>query len=297
MGGGAEKAYAMRVILTGATGFVGRHLLPALSPLHEVVCIARDPDALPAEHRAAAVRADLREPLRIDSLPATADAVIHLAQAHAAFPEGAAELFAVNAAAALQLADYARRAGAGVFVLGSSGNVYAQSGHAFAEDDPLGPSDYYGETKRCAEQLVLRYNKSFRVRVLRLFAPYGPSQTGRMIPNIIGRVRRGETVTLINGGAPRINPVYIDDLTSVIARVIESDAPEVLNVAGPDVVSVRDIASIAGSALGVEPVFEDIHQPDSFDFIADTARLRTTFPDMAWTTPRGGIALTARSNL
>lgn len=297
MGGGTENAYAMRVILTGATGFVGRHLLPLLSPLHEAVCVARDPGALPAAHRAGAVRADLCAPLRIDALPAAADAVIHLAQAHAAFPEGAAELYAVNAVSALQLADYARRAGAAVFVLASSGNVYAQSGRAFAEDDPLGPPDFYGETKRCAEQLILRYNDSFRVRVLRLFAPYGPGQEGRMIPNIIGRVRRGEAVMLVNGGAPRINPVFIGDLATVIARVIESNAPEILNVAGPEVVSVRDIASIAGGALGIEPMFEDKQQSESMDFISDTARLRAVFPDMAWTSPRHGIALTAQSNL
>lgn len=287
----------MKVVITGATGFVGRHLLPVLSARHEAVCIVRDPDALSVEHRSAAVRADLREPLCLDSLPAAADAVIHLAQAHAAFPKGAADLFAVNAGAALQLAEYARRAGAGVFVLASSGNVYAQSGHAFAEEDPLGPPDYYGETKRCAEQLILRYNKSLRVCVLRLFAPYGPGQTGRMIPNIIGRVKRGETVTLVNGGAPRINPVFIDDLISVIARVIENESPEILNAAGPDVVSVRDIAAIAGSALGMEPLFEENHQTQSVDLIADTTRLRAAYPDMAWTSPGDGIALTARTYL
>ena len=279
----------MHILMTGATGFIGRALLQSPPPDHEITLLIRDPDRLPPGAGVNVVRTDLTQLPDPAALPESVDAVIHLAQASAAFPGGADALFQVNAAATQRLADYARRAGAKRFIFTSSGNVYAPGRGPLFEDTPLEPADFYGVTKLVSEKVLGCYREFFDVIILRLFAPYGPGQQGRMIPGIIERVRAGRTVTLTNGGEPRINPVYIDDLVEIFATALKLKGSHTVNVAGPEVVSVRDVANLAGAALGVQPVFEERESASHVNFIADTTRMNDLFGALKVTSPAQGI--------
>jgi nucleoside-diphosphate-sugar epimerase len=110
-----------------------------------------------------------------------------------------------------------------------------------------------------------------------------------MIPRIVDAVRDGREVTVTNGGQPRSKPIYIDDLVAVIADVLVRPFTGVLNVAGPEVVSVRDIATIAGAWLARPPVLVEQQADERWDLVADTRRLDERLPGAAWTTPREGI--------
>ena len=224
------------ILVTGAAGFIGSHLVPWLAqrnPQWQVYALVR-PGSLPptpgpgvyyvpwdlAATRPLAPHAAWDEPAATDEqrLPGHVDAVLHLAQANVPFPDQAAELLAVNVASTQRLLDYARTAGAAVFLLASSGSVYGNGGNAgvaphlasavrpWREDDAPQPDDFYGATKLAAEWLVRSYRAYFHTVILRLFAPYGPGQTGRLIPGLIGRVRDGRPVTLSRGARPHFNP-------------------------------------------------------------------------------------------
>jgi nucleoside-diphosphate-sugar epimerase len=262
----------MKILLTGASGFVGRRLGPALLDAgHEVIFAARDP-AYIAPGGAETVELDLSQPLDSASLPEI-DTIIHLAQANVRFPEDAPELYRVNTISTLELLDYARRIGAQRFVYTSSASVYGFGERPFSEDDPLGGQDFYAMTKIASEALIATYREFLTTAVLRLVVPYGPGQQARMVPGLISRVREGAPVTLNDGGRPRMNPLFVDDVVRAMLAVLEIDQHSVLNIAGDEAVTIKEIAETIGRVLGREAVFENGAGKVAGDLVADTTRM------------------------
>jgi UDP-glucose 4-epimerase len=261
----------MRVLVSGASGFVGGHLVPVLlASGHDVIALVRQPSSSPAVEGVTVVETDL-ERLDETELP-NVDAVVHLAQANVPFPDQAETLYRVNTESTLALLDHGRRAGARAFLYASSASIYGYGDRPFTEHDPPASRDFYAVTKLNGEQLVAAYGQFFSTMVFRLVAPYGPGQSGRMIPAVIGRVREGRPVTLNGGGRPRMNPIYVEDAVRAAVAALELSGNHVVNVAGNQVVGIDDIARLAGQALGREPVFElgDADAPG--DVVADTTR-------------------------
>lgn len=284
----------MRVLVTGASGFVAPHLIRALTERGDtVVASARAADRIPDGPGVDALPLDLGAPLDGVQLPAV-DAVVHLAQANVPYPERALELYRVNTQSTLELLDACRRMGARQFVHASSGTVYGVGERPFRESDPVQHHQFYATTKIHAEEIVARYADQLDGAVsLRFFAPYGPGQANRMIPAIIGRVRDGRPVTLAEGGRPRMNPIYVDDAVAALLAALDVDGHRIVNVAGDEVVSIRDIAEAAAAAVGVEPVFEDAAGPAGGDVIGDTTSFRAWIGDQAFTPLADGVARTA----
>jgi UDP-glucose 4-epimerase len=245
----------VRVLVTGATGFVGRALMRRLAAAgHEAIPVTRGP----AEGRGA-VRWDLGTEPAPASLPERIDAIVHAAQArnYRAFPGDAAEMFAVNAAATFALLDYAVRAGASRFCLLSTGTVYEPFDRGLGEDAPLAPTSMLGATKLAAEVIARPYAALFPLAVLRIFTPYGPGQTGRLIPNLIDRVRDGVAVQLsADGHGMRLAPIYVDDLCAMIVAGLDARWSGVFNVAAPQATTIHGVAEAVGRILGVAPWFE-----------------------------------------
>lgn len=284
-----SRASSVRVLVTGATGFVASHLIPALAASgHEVVAVGHDPVRIPVGERVEPIVLDLSTRFPVDDLPAV-DAVVHLAQANVRFPDGADALFAVNTAATQRLLEHARRTGATTFVFASSGSVYGMAAAPLIESGPLRATDFYSATKVSAERLVAAYAAELSTWTLRIFVPYGPGQTGRMIPAIANRIRSGEPVQLNDGGRPRMNPIYVADLVDVIAAALTSNGNEVVNVAGDDVVGIRELALHIGEVLGTEPTFVEGDQPVGGDIVADTTHLKAVFPAVARTPLTEGL--------
>jgi nucleoside-diphosphate-sugar epimerase len=130
----------MKVLVTGSTGFVASHLLPALATQHEVYALGHDAARIPSLEGVEPLVVDLRS-ARDASLP-DVDAVVHLAQANVPFPDGALDLHAVNTASTVALLDHARRCGASRFVFASSASVYGFGDRPWTEDDAPAATDF-----------------------------------------------------------------------------------------------------------------------------------------------------------
>jgi len=267
----------VRVIVTGATGFVGQHLVPALADDHEVICVVRHAEAARSLGPAGVIEADLRRSTFRRRLPAQADSIIHLAQAYLPFPERAAEIFQVNAGSTQRLAEYARRAQVRRFILASSGSVYRPSRRPLRESAPTMPAFYHPATKLMSEMVLRFYQPYFSIAVLRLFAPYGPGQINRLIPRMIAAVQSGGLVALSRGGEPRINPIYIDDLVNVIRQSLDNAGSYTVNVAGARVVGMRQLAGMIGREVGRRPKFIHSDAEMAGDLIADTHFMHELF--------------------
>jgi UDP-glucose 4-epimerase len=281
----------MRVLVTGASGFVGGHLAPALVAAgHEAVCVVRDRSTFTPPAGATVVEADLARPFEADA--GAVDAIVHLAQANVRFPDAAPELFRVNAGSTVDLLEYARRNGAGHFLLASTASVYGFGERPFVETDSPEPPDFYATTKLAAEQAVLRYGEFFATGIFRLVAPYGPGQTARLIPRLVDRVRAGEPVTLNSGGRPRLNPVYIADVARIFVAALERSDHVLANLGGDEPAGIGELATLIGESLGREPAFEDGSAQAAGDVVADSAHLKALFAPGPLVGLRDGLART-----
>jgi UDP-glucose 4-epimerase len=244
----------MRIIITGATGFVGRNLIANLEG-HEVVGIVRSPDThLPQLASTVVIDLILRD-APLHRLPTTADVVVHLAQPRPASAR-VGEVAAVNVAATAALLDYAGRAGCRLFLFASTGNVYAPSDEPHDEGDPLDDqaADAYTKAKIDGERLVAARRDLVTV-IARLFVPYGPGQRRRMIPDLIQRIRDGRPVTLVDGGKPAVNPIHIRDVCRQLVALLEISSTVRVNIGGTEAYDVGGIARLIGRLGGWDLAF------------------------------------------
>ena len=147
----------------------------------------------------------------------------------------------------------------------SSGNVYPYSGAAdggSSESDPVGPVGEYALSRlggeRLAEYAALKYGTA--LLTVRLF--YATELRYGIIRDITERVHAGEPVDLTTG---YVNQIWQGDANAWLARSFPlcSNPPEVINMTGPEVLSVRAIAAAAGAEMGRQPVFAGIEAETS----------------------------------
>ena len=268
----------MNVLVAGATGFVGGHLVPYLVRQgHAVIAAGHDPARLERFPQATRLVLDLRRPDVAAAIPDGLDAVIHLAQANVPFPDGASELFEVNTGSVQRLLEHARRSGVSRFVYASTASVYGGGDRPWREDDPAEGPGYYAATRQASDRLVQAYGDVLPYVVLRLLTPYGPGQTNRLVPGLLARVQSGRPVTLRDGGRPRMNPIYVDHVVDVFAQALTVPPNQVVNLAGDEVLSIADMAETIGRVVGREPHFEHAAGDSGGDVVADTSRLRRVF--------------------
>ena len=264
--------------MTGARGLLGAHLVPLLADRFELFALERlgggpMPGATP-------VAADLSRPIDVGALPPRIDAVVHLAQSsrYRDFPGGAGDVFQVNVASLAALLDYARGAGVRHFVHASSGAVYRRSSEPLAEDSPTAAPDalgFYAATKLAGELLAQSYASEMTVASLRYFFIYGRGQrSGMLVPRLVESVRSGAPVALQAADGIRINPVHALDAAAATAAALDLDDSATVNVAGPEILSIRAMTEAIGDELGIAPRFES-SEGEPGDLIGDTTRMRT----------------------
>jgi nucleoside-diphosphate-sugar epimerase len=276
----------MDILLTGSSGFIGSRWLQSGLVRGRVFTLGRRPlETVPSGIEAVHVPCDLSRPGELDglirggALPRRIDAVLHLAvsRLHRQFPESAGDIFAVNAAAAALLLDYARRAGAQHVLLGSTGSVYdPAAGGASCEDEFRAPRSYFATTKLLADTLASFYRGIVPVTVLRFFVPYGPGQPDdRLIAGLVATIRDGRPVTLPPAGdGMRLAPLYVDDAVAVLDQALREQWNETVNVATAPAISLRVAAATIAEALGRElRIVRSAESPD-LNLAPDLGRLR-----------------------
>jgi nucleoside-diphosphate-sugar epimerase len=276
--------------VTGATGFIGSYLVPALAGAHEVHALARGPHAdLPG---VTWIDHDLRDPLKDAGLPDRMDAVVHLAQSrrYREFPEGAEDIFSLNVQSTFELVEYARRAGAERFVFTSTGGVYGHGDERFVEEDVVNPINFYLASKYAAETVLAPYIAQLHTIVLRLFFVYGPGQGPMLISSLARRVLSGEPITIEGDPGIRINPLYVADAVRVLERSLTYDGSLLCNVAGGETVTLAELVQLLAELGGREPVIEHVAAEHPGDIVGDTKRMESALGVSPGVPLRDGLA-------
>lgn len=233
----------MKVLLTGASGLVGTECVEVLPRSgFELISVGRTPvGELPHIHW------DLRDPLPARALPGSVDGVVHLAMSSRVreSPVAAEEVLAVDCVAGVALAAAATRRGASIYVYASSGAAESP-----AVRNAAAPLRFYASVKHATELLLANVIPTVS---LRLFFPFS-SRRPCLVRRIAEQVAGGVPLGLATGDGVRLNPIAARDVADAVARAL-AHAPATLDVAGPEIVTLRDLATRIGSRLGVEPIF------------------------------------------
>jgi UDP-glucose 4-epimerase len=238
--------------ITGAGGFVGRHLLAA-APARgwRVRALLREPGALSGIEGI-----DLRcwhagdEPARTADLLEGSAVLCHLAAfipEDTADPAQAEACFRVNTLGTLALIQAAVAAGVPRLVHLSTGSAYAPGVGPAIEDGPLYPSaraPYYLSSKLAGEVIVDHAGRDGRLAtcILRVASTYGQGMGRGVVRDFALRLRAGQPVTLSDGGRYGTDLVHVDDVVAAILAAADSDATGPINVGSGVLTTVRDIA-------------------------------------------------------
>jgi UDP-glucose 4-epimerase len=266
------------VLVVGGTSFIAMHLLPKLVASGATVFATRRQRGgeVPGVQW---VPNDLAAADSVAAWPSRCDAIFYLAQSRdwRRFPEGAADVFSVNIESVFRALEYSRRAGVTHFVFASSGSIYPAGNEPAREGSAIdirSPRTFYSASKLAAELLIGPYREFFTTVVLRLFAPFGPGQAAEMLlPRVADAVRSGRPVTLDGESGLRINPIAVSDVADGLHRCLSLDAAATLNLAGREVVTLREVAERIGRIVGREPVF-DVKPRPSPVIVGDITDLR-----------------------
>lgn len=270
-----------KILLTGATGFLGARLAARLETSHELWVLSRRKDDSRGGRRHWLIQ-DLAQDRWTVTLPDRIDAVIHLAQSpnYRDFAGAAPEIFQVSAATTVRLLDWARRAGARHFILASTGGLYGASDVAVHEDSEIfedrGPLGFYFATKRMSELAVAQYANDMTTAVLRFFFMYGSRQSPQMLmPRLADSVRQGRPVNLQGADGIRINPIHVDDAVRAVEACLGLAQSRTINIAGPETVSLRRVAELIGAEVGRDPVFTVDAGAKPRHLVAEISRMST----------------------
>jgi GDP-4-dehydro-6-deoxy-D-mannose reductase len=257
-------------LVTGASGFVGRHLVQALRDAGWKVRTA-------SRHGPADLTGDL---LHIPLRGASADVIFHLAgfSSPQASVEHAKDAFDLNAAITARIV---REIAAGRYILASSCQVYGPSESRVTETSPLSPRNPYAASKVCGEALALASGKD--VVILRPFNHTGPGQTTDFLcPGIARQIARGESglgpaEVVVRALAPKRDFFDVRDMArAYIAAAWKGRRGEIYNVSTGEPVSiefiVRSLAALSRRPLRIrgQRGRPDVLSGDSSKFRAAT---------------------------
>lgn len=268
----------MKILVTGAAGFIASHLNERLLAAgHAVVGLDNFDDfydpAIKEENLQEArdhadftlVRGDIRDPGTLARLPDGIGTVVHIAARAGVRPSIAHPVlyYDVNVTGTLRLLEFARERGINRFVSASSSSVYGNNPKVpFSEDDRVdNPISPYAASKKAGELLCHSYTHLYGITCLnlRFFTVYGPRQRPDLAIHKFARLlAAGEEIPMFGDGTTQRDYTYIDDILQgvegAIGWVRENEGSfDIVNLGESRTIGLMEMIRVVGEEMGVEP--------------------------------------------
>jgi len=265
----------MRVLVTGAAGFLGSHLCDRLlAEDHEVLGLdnlvtgnIRNIEHLSGHRKFHFIKHDVTEYIFISG---PVDAILHFASPaspidYLELPIQTLKVGALGTHKALGLAREKRSR----FLLASSSEVYGdplfhpQRESYWGNVNPIGPRGVYDEAKRFGEALTMAYHRSHGLdaKIVRIFNTYGPrmrANDGRVVPAFITQALSGRPLTIFGDGRQTRSFCYVSDLIEGVYRLLLSEMNEPVNIGNPAEMTINEFARRVLELTGAKS--EIVHQ-------------------------------------
>jgi dTDP-glucose 4,6-dehydratase len=278
----------VRLLVTGAAGFLGSHLTDRLlAEGHEVIGMdnfitgsERNLAHLAANPRFTLVKHDVSQYIRVDG---PLEGVLHFASPaspvdYLKLPIQTLKVGSLGTHNTLGLA----KAKGARFFLASTSEVYGdplvhpQPESYWGNVNPIGVRGVYDEAKRFAEAMTMAYRRhhGMDTRIVRIFNTYGPRmrpRDGRVVSNFIVQALLGEPITIYGSGTQTRSFCFVSDLIDGIYRLFQSERGEPTNIGNPREFTVTQLAELVKEMIGgsapivFEPLPSDdpkVRQPD-----------------------------------
>ena len=278
----------MRLVVSGAAGFIGSHLCDRLLGEGHIVTgldnlltgSLANLTQLEGNPQFRLILHDVTQPVEVDG---AVDGVLHLASAASPrdYLEHPIETLEAGSLGTRQMLELARRHHAR-FLLASTSECYGDPlEHPQAETywgnvNPIGPRSCYDESKRFAEALTMAYHRTcgLRTNIARIFNTYGPRMKlndGRVVPAFLDQALRGAPLTVFGDGSQTRSFCYITDMVEGLCRLMLSEERYPVNLGNPREMTILEFAQSirkltgARSPIEFQPLPEDDpkrRQPD-----------------------------------
>lgn len=251
----------MKVLLTGAAGFLGSHLSQRLiDDNHQVIALddlstgsianiknlLQNPNFTFVEH-------DVRKPYKTD-----VDAILNFAcpASPIHYQSDPVRTIETNFLGIINLLHLAKESGA-IILQASTSEVYGDPTESpqretyWGNVNPIGIRSCYDEGKRAAETLCFDYQRQYGLdaRVIRIFNTYGPNMSpndGRVVSNFIVQAIQGQDITIYGEGTQTRSFCFVSDLVEGIIRTLELKAPlnAPINIGNPGIFTMLELAHL-----------------------------------------------------
>jgi nucleoside-diphosphate-sugar epimerase len=301
-----------RVLVSGASGFIGSHLVDRLVREGAIVsALSRTEGQLAAIASRPAVEfipCDLTQVEQTrNALESFSPAIVYH---FAAYPDGQ-ETFerfrnniSSNIESTVNLLEAFRSSGGETFVFGDSTKAYGDSPAPYTSDTPLRPLSSYAIAKAAGWQFCELYRRLYGTNVVsvRPTMIYGPRQNYNLITYVVQAVLSGQSEIPLMGGMQTRDPLYIDDALEAIIAISQTSghlSGRVINLAGGDEQTVVDIArmivELMGSTARIVPRADQARPTDTTRSSCDNAEAKLSLNWEPHTSLREGLQRTIQS--
>ena len=264
----------MRIVLTGAAGFLGSHLTDRLIyEGHQVIgldnFITGDEANIAHLFNNPAFQLIRQDVSTYIDIPGQIDYVMHFASPASpnpasplGYPNLPIQTLKAGALGTLNTLGLAK-AHQAKYLLASTSEVYGdpqihpQPETYWGNCDPIGPRSVYDEAKRFAEALTMAYHRFHGVdtHIVRIFNTFGPRMRlddGRVVPNFILQALHHQALTIYGSGEQTRSFCFVTDLVEGIFRLMWTDMHDPVNIGNPDETTIRDFALLINELTGNE---------------------------------------------